>query len=286
MQHVVASPDTLQEDRPVILLGNPNVGKSALFGAFTGRRVDVSNYPGTTVEVTRGAMAVGPDSVRLIDTPGVYSLLSALSEDERVTRDVLRDEDPWRSFRWPTAKTCRRTLLLTFQIAEYEMPFILALNMADEARRAGRLKFDYARLAQMLGADVVRTVAVRGEGLEELRAALHAPRPIAYQIRYDGAIEGAVQQIVALLPAAWRGRRGNRPGGSRRGREALPAGSLPAAERAAVADMVAATRGALRPTAGLCHHPAAPALRRLPAARSLAAAAPRASTPGPISWIA
>src|SRR5262244_2229550 len=72
----------------VVLVGNPNVGKSALFGALTGTYVTVSNYPGTTVEVTRGAVAVGGRKMTLLDTPGANSLLPA-SEDERVTRDIL-----------------------------------------------------------------------------------------------------------------------------------------------------------------------------------------------------
>ena len=192
-------------ERPVVLLGNPNVGKSALFSAFTGRRVDVSNYPGTTVEVAHGRMQVNGHELNLIDTPGIQSLLPR-SEDERVARDVLLEESPWAVVQVADTKNLRRALLLAFQLAEHGTPYVLALNMADEAEAAG-IEVDARRLSQILGVDVTRTVATRGEGVERLQASLKAPRPVSYRIRYDGAIENGVRQIEALLPESWQGRR-------------------------------------------------------------------------------
>jgi len=192
-------------ERPVVLLGNPNVGKSALFSAFTGRRVDVSNYPGTTVEVAHGRLRVNGHDLNLIDTPGIQSLLPR-SEDERVARDVLLEEAPWAVVQVADSKNLRRALLLAFQLAEHETPYVLALNMADEAEAAG-IDVDAWRLSQILGVDVTRTVATRGEGVEQLQASLKAPRPVAYRIRYEGTIENGVRRIVALLPASWPGRR-------------------------------------------------------------------------------
>src|SRR5437667_12405434 len=75
-------------DSAIVLVGNPNVGKSALFGALTGTYATVSNYPGTTVEVTRAALALDERPIPVVDTPGAASLVP-LSEDERVTRDIL-----------------------------------------------------------------------------------------------------------------------------------------------------------------------------------------------------
>ncbi|MEW6715781.1 MAG: FeoB small GTPase domain-containing protein, partial [Nitrospirota bacterium] len=75
----------------IYLIGNPNVGKSAVFGLLTGRYVTVSNYPGTTVELTRGEATIHGENVIIIDTPGVNSLIP-MSEDEKVTRDILLDE--------------------------------------------------------------------------------------------------------------------------------------------------------------------------------------------------
>ena len=88
--HAPAELHTAAENAPVILIGNPNVGKSALFGALTGRYATVSNYPGTTVEVTQGWLAGAAAQRTVIDTPGLYSL-TPLSDDERVTRDILLD---------------------------------------------------------------------------------------------------------------------------------------------------------------------------------------------------
>src|SRR3990172_4404235 len=179
------------DGRPVVLIGNPNVGKSAIFSAFTGRYVEVSNYPGTTVELTRGRITFDGTETTLIDTPGVQSLLPR-SDDERVTRDVLfNDSPPWA----------------VIQVAEREIPFVLALNMADEADSLD-IRVNAPRLSQILGADVVRTVATRREGIDDLRACLRAPRKVAYRNRYDGLIENAVTQIEEILPETLNGRRG------------------------------------------------------------------------------
>jgi ferrous iron transport protein B len=187
-------------------VGNPNVGKSALFGALTGRYVEVSNYPGTTVEVARGRVAFDGTETALIDTPGVGSLLPR-SLDEKVTVDVLTQVTPWAVIQVADTKNLRRALLLTFQLAEYEVPLLLVLNMTDEAEALG-IEVDAERLGRMLGGDVVRTIATRRDGLDQLRARLAAPHPIHYRIRYDGAIEEAAERIAALMPESLRGRRG------------------------------------------------------------------------------
>ncbi|MCB8960605.1 MAG: ferrous iron transport protein B [Ardenticatenales bacterium] len=195
----------LDYDRPVILVGNPNVGKSALFAQFTGRQVDISNYPGTTVEITQGQLQLDGQDMVLIDTPGIQSLLPT-SEDERITRDILLAERPRAVLQVADAKNLRRALLLTIQLAEYEIPLVLALNMDDEARALG-IEIDDRRLAQILGAEVVPTVATRRLGVDKLRLSLGQPRPVGYQIHYDGTIEAAVNRICQLLPEAWPGPR-------------------------------------------------------------------------------
>jgi ferrous iron transport protein B len=193
---------------PVILVGNPNVGKSALFGALTGRYVEVSNYSGTTVEVSRGRMSVlaGEDPVPVIDTPGLQSL-AARTADEAVTRDILLAAPARVVVQVADARNLRRGLLLTIQLAELGLPFVLDVNMTDEARALG-LALDSRRLAQVLGAAVVETVAVRGEGVEDLRAQCAVPRPISYRIHYDGLIEEAAGRIAALLDPALPAARG------------------------------------------------------------------------------
>src|SRR5262245_9936214 len=163
--------------RRVLLVGNPNVGKSALFNALTGLRTNVSNYPGTTVEVTRGVLAGAP-GVELVDMPGVNSLVP-LTEDERVTWDLLvaarRDPDVV-VVQVADAKDLRRALVLTLQLGQLGIPTVLGLNMADEAEARG-LRIDADGLSDALGVPVRATVATRGTGVDDVRRALREARP-------------------------------------------------------------------------------------------------------------
>jgi ferrous iron transport protein B len=182
----------------VVLVGNPNVGKSVLFGALTGRYVTVSNYPGTTVEVTRGSMHLGGRSLPVVDTPGTASFLPA-SEDEQVTRDILLSGRPHSLVVVGDAKNLDRAVLLCLQLAEMETPHVLCLNMMDEAAVRG-IRIDHETLARQLGIDVVPTVAVSQRGLAELRAAIDHARCAQTRAVYPSAIEGAVVAAADLLP--------------------------------------------------------------------------------------
>jgi ferrous iron transport protein B len=184
----------------VVLVGNPNVGKSALFGALTGTYQTVSNYPGTTVEVSTGHMVVGGRRVAIVDTPGAASFVP-FSEDERVTRDILLEGPPQSVVVVGDAKNLERTLLLAVQVAEMEIPFVLCLNMMDEARARG-LAVDEEGLAEKLGVPVVSTVAVRREGISRLTAALEEARPGEVRIAYPEPIEKALESVIPLLPAS------------------------------------------------------------------------------------
>lgn len=181
----------------VVLAGNPNVGKSALFGALTRRYVMVSNYPGTTVEISRGLL---PGDIPLIDTPGANSL-SAASEDERVTAQYLFSQRAHIGaiVQVADAKNLRRALLLTVQLAELGLPMVLVLNMSDEAEALG-VKIDAGRLSERLGIEVVRTVAVRGEGIGEVRRAIERARKPTFTMHYDPGLESAISRTIALLP--------------------------------------------------------------------------------------
>src|SRR5215208_3325686 len=177
----------------VVLVGNPNVGKSVLFGALTGKYVTVSNYPGTTVEVTRGSATFEGQPWHVLDTPGTNNLLP-MSEDEQVTRDILLSERGYVALQVCDAKNLRRGLLLSAQLAEAEIPFVLALNMADEAASRGFV-IDAPRLSRDLGVDVVPTVAVQRQGLPAVQARLGHARSSGFRVRYDANIEGAVAEL-------------------------------------------------------------------------------------------
>ncbi|GEJ57247.1 ferrous iron transport protein B [Anaeromyxobacter diazotrophicus] len=185
--------------RSVILVGNPNVGKSVLFGALTGKYVTVSNYPGTTVEVTRGSAVLDGQPWHVMDTPGTNNL-TPMSEDEQVTRDILMKERDYACLQVCDAKNLRRGLLLTAQLAEAGVPFVLALNMADEAKSRG-FHVDAAPLAEALGVDVVPTVAVERKGLPQLVTALGRARRSRFAPRYDEAIEAALAELEPLMPS-------------------------------------------------------------------------------------
>jgi ferrous iron transport protein B len=152
-----------------VLVGNPNVGKSVVFHALTGTYVDVSNFPGTTVELTVGHLG----DADVVDTPGVYGV-SSFNEEETVARDVILGAG--RIVNVVDAVHLERDLFLTLQLADMGIPMVVALNMADEARREG-VGIDTALLARELGVPVVETVAVEGTGIPELLKALDSARP-------------------------------------------------------------------------------------------------------------
>ncbi|TLM98316.1 ferrous iron transport protein B, partial [bacterium] len=155
--------------RKIVLAGNPNVGKSVFFNALTGLYVDVSNYPGTTLEISHGKY--GQDVV--IDTPGVYGI-SSFNDEEKIARDIILSADVVINI--VDAVHMERDLFLTQQIIDTGVPVLVALNMLDEAERQGR-KIDADLLGDLLGIPVVPTVAIEKKGLEELKARIDAARP-------------------------------------------------------------------------------------------------------------
>ncbi|NIQ79929.1 MAG: GTP-binding protein, partial [Anaerolineae bacterium] len=159
----------------VALVGNPNVGKSVIFGLLTGRYVTVSNYPGTTVEVSQSNVVMDGQKLLIVDTPGVNSLLP-MSEDERVTRDILMAERPSAVLQVGDAKNLKRTLALTAQLAEMGLPVVLDLNMMDEAMDRG-IRIDIDALKDLIGIDVTGTVAPERKGIRQLRAAITKGQP-------------------------------------------------------------------------------------------------------------
>jgi len=179
----------------IALVGNPNVGKSVIFGALTGTYATVSNYPGTTVEVVTAAARFDPQ-VQVVDTPGVNTL-TPNSEDERVTRDILL-EGVDLVVQVADAKNLARALVLSLQLAEAGIPFLLVLNMMDEAADRG-ITIDIVRLSDALGVPVVPTVAVSGRGLSALREALGSARRGHWRIAYSGPVEQTVARLEDKL---------------------------------------------------------------------------------------
>jgi len=181
------------------LVGQPNVGKSVLFQALTGRYVTVSNYPGTTVEIARGVGDLGGRAWQVVDTPGIRSLLPR-SEDEVATRNHLLEEPPDVLVQIADAKDLRRALRLTLELARLGRPMVLVLNLADEARARG-LGVSVEKLTAALGFPVVETVAVTGEGVAELRRAIGAALPYAGPPADPPEVARALHSALRRLPA-------------------------------------------------------------------------------------
>jgi len=189
------------EARPLLLIGNPNVGKSLLFTRLTNRYVTVSNYPGTTVEMTTALADIGGASRRIIDTPGINGLLPQ-SQDEVVARNLLLEGNDLQVAQIGDVANLRRTLLLTLQLSEYAVRFSLILNMADELKSVEDGP-DVETLSAALGVPVVLVSVLRRWNIGHLKQDLSAAALSSMATRYPSAIEEGVTSVVAaLLPHA------------------------------------------------------------------------------------
>jgi ferrous iron transport protein B len=188
-------------DKKIALIGSPNVGKSVIFHRLTGRYATVSNYPGTTVEVSRGITELGGLNYEVIDTPGTYSLM-ALSEDERVTQRIIINEKPDILIHVTDAKNLPLMLPLTFELTETGAPLILVVNMLDEAVEKG-IDVDLEALQDALGIQVVGTIATERRGIEDLKDKIQNIAPIGQdtaQIEYPAKVESALQKVTDIIP--------------------------------------------------------------------------------------
>ena len=189
--------DNQGHPRKAFLIGNPNVGKSVIFGSLTKRYVTVSNYPGTTVEITSGEMKIGSKTVSLIDTPGVNTL-TPTSEDERVVRDILLRDDVNYVIQVIDAKNLERGLYITAQIAEMGLPLVIVLNMMDEAQQRG-IHIDIGMLSQKLGVPIVPTVAIERKGIEGIKKELENSSIPQLRVSYSQVVEEMLEEMKKIL---------------------------------------------------------------------------------------
>lgn len=188
-----ASPDRFK----IFLVGNPNVGKSVVFGHLTGTYVTVSNYPGTTVDLYKGHSELAGRALEVVDTPGIASL-EAISEDERVARDILITEKADCVLQVGDSQNLARSLFLSLQLTETGLPMVLALNMQDESEAKG-IRIDAQKLSSLLGIPVLPTAAVNGAGIDSLKRAIFSPVQSKAPVRYHPAIEKAVSELSPAL---------------------------------------------------------------------------------------
>jgi ferrous iron transport protein B len=184
----------------ILIVGSPNVGKSLLFNRLTGRYVTVSNYPGTTVEVTSGLLRTAGKVFEVIDTPGIYSF-NPITAEERVTYDYLFGEKVQAVIHVVDSKNLERMLPLTLQLAEAGLPLILVLNMTDEAHDLG-MTIEVDQLRERLGIPVIPTTATTSAGVRELITELSRGVPAAaFRIDYGPLLEQGVEAVTAQIGA-------------------------------------------------------------------------------------
>ena len=196
-----------KSDLVVALAGQPNCGKSTIFNAVAGFKVNTGNFSGTTVSFTETDVYIGGRTIRLIDLPGTYSL-TAHDAAERVARDYLLSGRVDVIINVIDTSLLARSLELTLQLIEMDVPMVVALNMFDEAQKKG-MEIDIPKLKSLTGVEACPLVAVQGSGVHELfetaiRVAQEGFKRVAPV--YDRDVEECIAAILARYPSALRER--------------------------------------------------------------------------------
>lgn len=184
------------ENLKILLIGQPNVGKSSLLNALVGPRVTVSNYPGTTVEVTKAKKKINNTAIEFVDTPGIYSI-SDRSEEEKVTEKALFEEEVDGVIVIADATSLERSLYMMLQILEAQIPIVLVLNFIEDARKRG-IKIDCEKLEKYLNIPVVPINPLTKRGISKLVDAILKIREAtkqSFKIEYHDHIEKAIDKI-------------------------------------------------------------------------------------------
>jgi len=186
--------------RRVLLVGQPNVGKSSLLNALTGSNVQTSNYPGTTVEIFKARAKIGDVEYEFIDTPGIYNIFPSSLEEE-VTERALLEEDYDFAILVVDATAIERGLLQAVALAELGVPMIVALNFWEEAQAKG-IDIDIKGLERDLGVPVVKVNPLKKGGISQLISRLEEARKSTLRVKYDDHIEKAIERSLRCLEGA------------------------------------------------------------------------------------
>jgi ferrous iron transport protein B len=188
------------------LVGNPNCGKTTVFNALTGAKQRVGNWPGVTVERKSGFFSCGATTVEVVDLPGTYSLTmisDSSSIDERIACEYILGRQADIIVNILDASNLERSLYLTLQLLEMQVPVILAVNMIDVARERG-IHIALTELAKLFGCPVVALEATRAKGIKELQNAVltvpSVPASLVYQ--QHAALAAAVNKLAADIPVS------------------------------------------------------------------------------------
>ena len=184
----------------VLLVGQPNVGKSCLLNALVGPKVIVSNYPGTTVEITRAEKIIAGKKIEFIDSPGTYSI-SDRSEEEKVTEKALFEEKIDGAIIVADSSSLERSLYLAFQVLEAQIPTVLALNFVESAKKKG-ITINSKNLGKILGIPVIPINPLTKYQINELINIVLEIKEIktrAFRVKYDDDIEEAIRNVSSQV---------------------------------------------------------------------------------------
>ena len=182
----------------IALAGNPNCGKTTLFNKLTGANQRVGNWPGVTIDKKTGKVR-GHD-IEVVDLPGIYSL-SPYSPEEIVSRNFLLKESPDAVINIVDATNLERNLFLTLQVIDVGVPTVIALNMMDQVEKFGD-KIDVEKLSRDLGCAVVPISAIKGEGIQDLIAAVESAaqkKEVPKPVNFDGDVENVISEAAKVL---------------------------------------------------------------------------------------
>jgi ferrous iron transport protein B len=182
------------------LIGNPNVGKTAIFNELTGETGHVANWPGVTVEKKTAKMG----DIEVIDLPGVYSL-SPSAIDEMIARNFIVKDRPDIIVDILDATNLERNLYLAFLLKELEVPVIFILNLMDAAKKR-KINIDIDKLSELIGSPIIPTVAIKGEGTDDVKAIIEKyvkdekiALKSAHPIKYSKEIEDKISRTIDLI---------------------------------------------------------------------------------------
>ncbi|MDQ0151260.1 ferrous iron transport protein B [Eubacterium multiforme] len=191
----------IKEDYVIALAGNPNVGKSTVFNALTGLNQHTGNWPGKTVANAEGHYTFKDKTIKVVDLPGTYSLLSN-SEEEEIARDYICFNEPDLVVVIADATSLERNLNLFFQISEISKRVVLCVNLIDEAKKKN-INIDCNLLSKEINATVVETAATKNIGIEQLKEVvlqeIQSNKEVKSRIKYDLDIESGIRSIEKVI---------------------------------------------------------------------------------------
>ncbi len=183
----------------ILLVGNPNVGKTSIFNQLARKYAITANYPFTTVDLNIDTIKLYGREFELIDGAGIYRL-DHPSEEGQLTRDVIFNYHPEILLQVIEAAKLESSLLLTIQLLELDIPLIVILNMIDETAKQ-RIRIQPRVLSELLGVPVIETIAIEGKGIDAIKRAIGKLRFSPHRPTYPRIVQQFYQEVLELFPA-------------------------------------------------------------------------------------